>query len=210
MRMYDISVGVSPDLPVWPGDPPIKLKRVSSIAQGGEANVTHMEAGVHIGTHVDAPLHFIEGGKSVETIPLKSLIGRAYVVDVKNAGVIDEELLEDAGIPPRTKRVLFRTRNSKLWAKGEKKFRRDFVAINEGGAKWLARKNFQLVGVDYLSVAPFGEPTPTHRELLQAGIILLEGLDLSQISQGRYMLYCLPLKLIGSDGAPARAVLVGV
>jgi arylformamidase len=208
--MYDISVGVSPDLPVWPGDPPIKLKRVLSIDNGSEANVSRLEASVHIGTHIDAPLHFIGDGKSVDAIPLKSLIGRAYVVDFKNAGLIDEKLLEAAGIPPRTKRVLFKTRNSKLWAKGEKKFKRDYVAINEAGAKWLSRKSFQLVGVDYLSVAPFSDTVPTHTELLKAGIILLEGLDLSQISQGRYTLYCLPLKLIGSDGAPARAVLVGV
>jgi len=209
MRIYDISVGISPQLPVWPGDPPVELERVQAIALGANANVSRLGCGVHIGTHVDAPLHFIDGAAGVETLPLKLLTGRAYVVYLPAAKVIDEATLEKAGLPPRTRRVLFRTRNSEIWAR-EKAFQKDFVAVDASGARWLVKKGVQLVGVDYLSVAPYGQSKETHRTLLEAGVVVIEGLDLSHVTQGRYSLYCLPLKLVGSDGAPARAILVGV
>lgn len=209
MRIYDISVDISPHMPVWPGDPPVGLERVKAIASGANANVSHLSCGVHIGTHVDAPLHFIDGGSAVETLPLKLLTGRAYVVHVPRATVLNEATLESAGLPPRTRRVLFRTRNSEIWAR-ERDFQTNFVAVDASGARWLVRKGIQLVGVDYLSVAPYGQSKETHRILLEAGVVVIEGLDLSRVSQGRYSLYCLPLKLMGSDGSPARAILVGV
>jgi arylformamidase len=209
MRIYDISVGISPQLPVWPGDPPVELERVKTIASGANANASRLGCGVHIGTHVDAPLHFIDGAAGVESLPLKLLTGRAYVVYLPAAKVIDEATLEKAGLPPRTRRVLFRTRNSEIWAR-EKAFQKDFVAVDASGARWLVKKGVQLVGMDYLSVAPYGQSKETHRTLLEAGVVVIEGLDLSQVTQGRYSLYCLPLKLMGSDGAPARAILVGV
>ncbi len=210
MHVYDISVGIHPDMPVWPGDPPLELSRVSAISAGGNANVSRLSCSVHTGTHMDAPLHFVDGAASIESIPLKVLIGRAYVVHLPKTAVIDAACLEAAEIPPRTKRVLFRTRNSALWARGEAKFQTDFVAIDLSGAEWLVRKGAQLVGVDYLSVAPYKRGKGVHETLLKAGVAVVEGLDLSKVSQGRYTLYCLPLKLVGSDGAPARAVLVGV
>lgn len=210
MRIYDVSVGITPDMPVWPGDPPVRLNRVRSMEDGAEANVTHFEAGVHVGTHIDAPLHFIKGGRSVDAVPLKSLIGRVYVVDLRRAQVLNAATLETAKIPPRTRRLLFKTRNSDYWTKGERKFQRDFVAVDSSGAEWLVRKGVRLVGVDYLSIAPFGDAAPTHRILLQAGVVVVEGLSLAGVSQGRYSIYCLPLKLVGSDGAPARVILVGV
>lgn len=210
MRLYDISVGISPQMPVWPGDPPVRLERVEHIAQGANANVSRLECGVHTGTHVDAPLHFIDGADSVDRLPLKVLTGRAYVVDLRRASVLDAATLEASDIPPRTRRLLFRTRNSDLWARGETRFQSDFVAIDASGAEWLVRKGVALVGVDYLSVAPYRQSRETHRILLGKGIVVVEGLDLSQVSQGRYTLCCLPLKLIGSDGAPARAILIGV
>jgi arylformamidase len=209
MRIYDVSVGISPQLPVWPGDPPVELERVKAIASGANANVSRLACGVHIGTHVDAPLHFIDGAAGVESLPLKMLTGRAYVVHLPVAKVIDQATLEKAGLPPRTRRVLFRTRNSELWAR-EQGFQKDFVAVDASGARWLVKKGVQLVGMDYLSVAPFGQSKETHRTLLEAGVVVIEGLDLSRVTQGRYTLYCLPLKLMGSDGAPARAILVGV
>ena len=209
MRMYDISVGISPDLPVWPGDPPVKLERLRDIAKGDESTVTHMSFGVHAGTHVDAPLHFLEGGDTVDRLPLRLLTGRAYVVDMGNAEVIDEVALARVNLPPRTRRVLFKTRNSELWAK-ETRFVENYVSLTPGGVNWLVKKGVQLVGVDYLSVAPYKDSVPTHRALLSAKVIILEGLDLSEVSQGRYTLYCLPLKLVGAEGAPARAILVGV
>ena len=210
MRVYDISVSITPEMPVWPGDPPVTLQRVENISQGATSNVSRLECNVHIGTHVDAPVHFIDGAASVESLPLRVLIGRVYVVHLPQATVIDETMLEGAGIPPRTRRVLFRTSNSRYWARGERDFQKDFVAINSSGAAWLVRKKVQLVGVDYLSVAPFGDSREPHRILLEKGVVVVEGLDLSEVSQGRYTLYCLPLKLVGSDGAPARAILVGV
>lgn len=210
MRLYDISLGVSPDMPVWPGDPPVVLERVRHISQGANSNVSRLAFSVHNGTHVDAPVHFIDEGHGVELLSLRVLNGRAYVVHLPKVDLIDEQTLQEAGIPPRTRRVLFRTRNSELWARGERQFQEDFVAIDAGGASWLVRKGVQLVGVDYLSVAPYGESRKTHRILLENGVVVVEGLDLSEVTQGRYTLHCLPLKLVGSDGAPARAILVGV
>ena len=210
MRVYDISVNITPEMPVWPGDPPVTLHRVKRISQGANSNVSRLECNVHIGTHVDAPVHFIDGAAGVESLPLRVLTGRVYVVHLPQATVIDEAMLEGAGIPPRTRRVLFRTSNSRYWALGESDFQKDFVAIDASGAAWLARKKVQLVGVDYLSVAPFGDTREPHRILLEKGVVVVEGLDLSEVSHGRYTLYCLPLKLVGSDGAPARAILVGV
>ncbi len=210
MRIYDLSLGISPDLPVWPGDPAIKLERVKSMSQGANNNVSHLSCGVHVGTHVDAPLHFVDGGAGVEKLPLKVLTGRVYVVEMRRAETIDAAALEASDLPPRTRRVLFRTRNSDYWARKSPDFQKDFVAIEPSGAEWLVRKGVQLVGVDYLSVAPFGRSQETHTILLQAGIVVVEGLNLSDVRRGRYTLYCLPLKLIGSDGAPARAILVGV
>jgi arylformamidase len=186
------------------------IERVREIAKGANANVSRLVCGVHVGTHVDAPVHFIDGSTGVEAIPLRLLIGRAYVVHLPNVSVIDEDTLEGSGIPPRTRRVLFKTSNSSYWAEGEHKFKKDFVAIDASGASWLVQKKVKLVGIDYLSVAPFNASRETHHILLENGVVVVEGLNLSEVNQGRYMLYCLPLKIIGSDGAPARAILVGV
>lgn len=211
MRTYDITLTITPDMPVWPGDPPVALERVSKIEEGANANVSRVEMGVHTGTHVDAPFHFLADGKTVEDLPLKLLVGRAYVIHLDDSiDSITAEILEAADIPPRTRRVLMRTRNSKQWVKGYKPFIEDFVGIEDDAAHYLVQKGVKLVGVDYLSVAPFGNSTPTHQTLLKAGVVIVEGLNLSQVSQGRYNFYCLPLKLAHSDGAPARAILMGV
>jgi arylformamidase len=212
MQTYDISLTVSPSLPVWPGDPSIDLELTSEIAKGDLANVSRMNMGVHTGTHVDAPFHFL-GGKTptVEKLSLKILIGRAYVLHLPDeVNAINRKVLEAMDVPPRTRRLLFRTRNSQEWADSPSKFNKDFVAVTADGAEFLVEHGVKLVGVDYLSVAPFDEPRPTHEILLKAGIVIVEGLNLSQVSQGRYTLYCLPLKLAGRDGAPARAILIGV
>jgi len=210
MRLYDISVGISPDLPVWPGDPSVEITRLGSIEEGEDANVSRIDTCVHVGTHVDAPLHFIEGGASVDSLPLEVLIGRAYVVDLPQAKLLDETILQNAQIPPRTRRLLFKTRNSSLWESGEKQFQKDYVGIDRSGAEWLVRKGIQLVGIDYLSIASYEDTVEPHRILLEAGMVILEGINLSEIQRGRYTLYCFPIKIIGSDGAPARAILAGV
>jgi arylformamidase len=211
MKTYDVSLNISPDMPVWPGDGGIAVQRVSKIGQGSDANVSRMEMGVHTGTHVDSPYHFLADGSTVESLSLKILVGRAYVIHLDDdVDLITPEVLEDAGIPPRTRRVLIRTRNSKQWVKDYKPFTKDYVAVDVRAAEYLVKRGVKLVGVDYLSVAPFNDTTPTHLVLLKAGVVIVEGLNLSQISQGRYNFFCLPLKLNGSDGAPARAILVGV
>ncbi|MEX2162364.1 MAG: cyclase family protein [Anaerolineales bacterium] len=211
MKTYDVSLTISPEMPVWPGDGGIQIQRIEKIEGGAPANVSRMQMGVHTGTHVDAPYHFLKDGLTVESLPLKILVGRAYVIHLRDdVDLITPEVLEAAGIPPRTRRVLIRTRNSKQWSKGYRAFQEDFVGVDVKAAEYLVKRGVKLIGVDYLSVAPFGNATPTHVTLLKAGVVIVEGLNLSQVTKGRYNFFCLPLKLNGSDGAPARAILVGV
>ena len=209
MTIYDISLTISPNLPTWPGDPGLQLELIESMDKGAHANVTHLSAAVHLGTHVDAPHHFLNDGRTVEQLPLDVLVGPCYVTQLPD-GVEDitAEVLDRSEITSEMKRVLFGTRNSHYWAKGESSFQTDFVGITEDGAEWLVERGVQLVGVDYLSVAPYGESVPTHTVLLKAGVVVVEGLNLSKIVRGFYDLYCLPLKIAGSDGAPARAILI--
>lgn len=211
MRIYDISLTISPNLPVWPGDPRVVLQRVSKIEEGADSNVSYLEASVHMGTHVDAPYHFLGGdAQTVEQLLLKDLTGRVYLLHLPDVDLITAEILEKAEIPPRTRRILFKTRNSDYWANNLVDFQPDYVGVSADAAQYLVERGIKLVGVDYLSVAPFNATVATHQILLKAGVIIVEGLDLSGVSQGRYTLHCLPLKLAGSDGAPARVILVGV
>jgi len=209
MKIYDLSLIISPDLPTWPGEPRAKLERTSSIADGEIANVTHISMGAHTGTHVDAPDHFLDNGKGVDQIPLDLLIGPAVVVQLPDAETITAEMLREAGIPAYVKRLLFKTRNSEYWAKGETEFQHDFMALSVDAAEYLVGRGVEVVGVDYLSVAPFDASIPTHKTLLQADVLVIEGLDLSEVPPGEYTLHCFPLKIVGADGAPARVVLVG-
>ena len=209
MTIYDISLTISPNLPIWPGDPALELEQIESMDKGAHNNVTRISAAVHLGTHVDAPYHFLNDGRTVEQLPLEVLTGPCYVTQLPDGiEAITSEVLDRTEINAEMKRVLFGTRNSHLWAKGESKFQTDFVAITEDGAEWLVERGVQLVGVDYLSVAPYGDSVPTHTVLLKAGVVLVEGLNLSNVMRGFYHLYCLPLKIAGSDGAPARAILI--
>jgi arylformamidase len=211
MRIYDVSLTISPDLVVWPGDPDVILERVQKIENGDLVNVTQLQMSAHTGTHVDAPFHYLAKGKTVETLSLKLLTGRAYVVYLPDADLITRDVIEDAGIPPRTRRVLFKTRNSKHWArKNHKVFNTNYVGLAPDAAETLIQRGVKLVGVDYLSVAPYEDLAETHNVLLKAGVVIVEGLDLSQVEPGRYNFFCLPLKIAGADGAPARALLMGV
>lgn len=210
MRTYDITLTVSSDLPTWPGDPSVVLERTNKIEEGANANVSRLDMGVHTGTHVDAPFHFLQEGIGIDQIALKTLTGRAYVLHLPEVELITAQVLEESAIPPRTRRVLFKTRNSKYWERGETDFQTDFVSLSADAAEYLVGRGVKLVGVDYLSVAPFKQSRQTHEILLEAGIIIVEGLDLTEVTQGRYTLYCLPLKLKDTDGAPARAILIGV
>jgi len=210
MRTYDITLTISPEMIVWPGDPSVNVKRLSSIASGDNANVSQISMSCHTGTHVDAPDHFLNNGKTVESLSLELLIGRAYVLHLPDVNLITASVLMDADIPPRTRRLLFKTRNSDYWANGNKEFQTDFVGLSVDAAELLVDRNVKVVGIDYLSIAPFKQGKPVHTILLDAGVVVIEGLDLSHVSQGRYTLHCLPLKLGGADGAPTRAILVGV
>jgi arylformamidase len=209
MKIYDVSLPISQDLPVWPGDPPIELTRQASISAGSDANVSRLACGVHMGTHVDAPLHFVDGAESVDQFNLNTLIGRVHVVDLRGETAITAAKLEAIGITRRARRVIFKTDNSQLWHDEQSEFFEDYVALQPDAAEWLVERGIQLVGIDYLSIAPFHDGVPTHRILLKAGIVILEGLNLWSIPSGRYTLYCLPLNLKGSDGAPARVILIG-
>ncbi len=210
MTIYDVTVPLSPLTPVWPGDPPIILEQVSSMDKGDHDNVSRFACSVHSGTHVDAPHHFLNDRRTVEKLSLDVLTGSALVIQAADElDVISADFLDHAPIPDGTERLLIKTRNSNLWKKLDTEFYKKFVGIRLDGAEWLVRRGVKLVGIDYLSVAPYHQSIPTHQVLLKPGIILLEGLDLSAVSPGSYELYCLPLKLTGSDGAPARVILVG-
>ena len=207
MTLYDISLTISEDFPTWPGDPPIKLKMISQIDKGDLANVTHLSAPVHVGTHVDAPDHFLNNGNTVEDIPLDFLVGPVLVLEVPSPEVITAGDLDALKIPEGTRRIIFKTSNSEYWKGEQHTFQKNFVALGSDAAARLVELGLNVVGVDYLSVAPYNEPIPTHKILLEAGVLIIEGLDLSRVSAGEYKLYCLPLKIAGSDGAPARVLL---
>jgi arylformamidase len=210
MRLYDITLPVSPFMPVWPGDPPVVLERVSSMDAGAHDNVSRLECSVHTGTHVDAPHHFLNDGRTVESLSLDMMTGPAQVIQIPDqVSLITSDILKKFTIPSGTSRLLLKTRNSKIWKRSERDFVTDFVGVSLDGAEWLVRARIKLVGIDYLSIAPYHESEPVHQALLKPGMIILEGLDLSSVSPGVYDLYCLPLKLVGSDGAPARAILIG-
>lgn len=208
MPIHDISLTITPSLPVWPGDPPIHLPKPADMDRGDEFSITRIDMGAHTGTHLDAPAHFIRGGAGVEALDLNVLIGPALVVHVPDGGHVTAATLDALPIPPGTERLLLRTRNSELWGRGELTFDTNFVALAADGASWLVEHGIRLVGIDYLSVAPFDDSAPTHHVLLDAGVIPVEGLNLYGIEPGEYQLICLPLKIVGSDGSPVRAVLI--
>ena len=211
MHIYDISLPISESLVTWPGDPPIHITQPHHLDKGDEATVSHLDMGAHTGTHVDAPAHYIPGGSGVDELDLHALVGPALVVHAIEADALSADVLAGLPIPPGTERVLFRTRNSaaarELIRQGGE-FSEEFVAITEDGARWLVERGVRLVGVDYLSVGPYRSGAATHRTLMRAGVIPVEGLDLIGIPAGIYHLVCLPLRIVGADGAPARAILI--
>jgi arylformamidase len=171
--------------------------------------VSELRLGSHTGTHVDPPVHFIDGEASVDALPLETLVGPAVVDDLRGAEAIGPAELDSLGLPTGTERLLCRTDNSDRWATAGGSFPEDYVAVTPEGAMWLVERGLRLVGIDFLSVERHGPPDfPVHQSLLAAGVIVVEGLDLSAADPGRYTLVCAPLKIIGGDGAPARALLV--
>jgi arylformamidase len=205
MKIYDVTLPLSDDLIVYPGDPPVKIERKTLINKSeGTSNLSRYSFGSHTGTHVDPPFHFIENGVTVDNLPLELLMGRARVVEV-TAPRIDEAVLEEFDFTVDA-RILFKTRNSYLLSK--KNFVEDYVYITQGAAAALVSDGIKVVGIDYLSVERFGDESfQTHRTLLGAGTVIIEGLDLREIEPGDYEMICLPLKIKDGDGAPARVVL---
>jgi arylformamidase len=209
LKILDISVPISDRLPVWPGDPQIVLEHYRTISEGNTSNDSRIACSVHSGTHVDAPAHFIENGATVDELPLDILIGAATVIELSEADIITPEILEAQDLPLQTRRLLFKTKNSALWTDPGHRFNADFVALSSAAAGWIVKRGIDLVGTDYLSIQMFKDTGPlTHRILLEAGVIIVEGLDLRKIQPGNYQLVCLPIKLAGIEGAPARAVLI--
>jgi arylformamidase len=202
----DISVPVKSGMAHWPGDIDVAVTRVSSIAAGEVCNLSRLHMSAHTGTHMDAPLHFVDKANSIDQMPLDATIGPARVIEIGVPHAVNRADLEPFDIQPG-ERLIVKTHNSaRCWETDD--FVEDFVYISEEGAKYLVDRKIRSIGVDYLSVAGFFKDTvETHVALLSAGIWIVEGLDLRQIQPGRYDLICLPLKLLGADGAPARAVL---
>lgn len=205
MTLIDISVPLDPALPTYPGNTPFRLDAIKRIARGDSSNLSTLQISAHGGTHVDAPRHFFDDGAGADALPLDLLIGRARVVElITRHGITSEDL---AGLDLSADvRVLFKTANSQRW--GSAAFHPDYVGVAESGARHLVEQGVRVVGVDYLSVEAFKAPgAPAHHVLLGAGVIVIEGLNLCDVEPGEYDMYCLPLRLVGSDGAPARVVL---
>ena len=202
MQLIDITLPIRPGMVVYPGDPAIHLERSSSIAAGDPANISRLDFGVHTGTHIDAPSHFIDGAAGAEAVPLEALVGPAVVVDATSLEEdIDEAALETLDLPDGAERLIFKTRNSELWTSDT--FSHDFIRFVESGARRIVSMGVRLVGIDYLSIGD----EQAHHVLLGADVVPVEGLDLREVTPGAYGLICMPMKIAGSDGAPARVVL---
>jgi|SRR5579872_5338360 len=205
MKFIDVSVPLDARLASYPGNTPFSLEAVKRIARGDSSNVSSLHMSAHSGTHVDAPRHFYDSGGDTDGLALDLLMGRARVIEVTSrTGIAADDL---AGLDlSEDIRLLIKTSNSKLW--GDPEFHRDYVGVTESGARHLVDHGIKLVGVDYLSVEQFHFPgAPAHHILLGAGTIVVEGLNLRDVEPGIYEMFCLPLRVVGSDGAPARVVL---
>jgi arylformamidase len=202
----DVSVTVRDGMPHWPDNPPIVMQRAMELTRGHACNLSHVAMGVHTGTHIDAPVHFIHQAAGVDEMPLAATMGPARVIEITDPREITADELRGHSLQAG-ERVLFRTSNSpRCWQAD--RFVEDFVYISEQAAEHLADIKVRTVGVDYLSVGGYhADGAKIHRILLSAGIWIIEGLDLSAVGAGRYEMICLPVKLHGSDGAPARALL---
>ena len=203
--MYDISLTIYPGMLAWPGQPQVAMDTVKSIARGDSSNVSLLHIGTHTATHVDAPRHFIPDAPFVDSISPEVLIGPARLLQLPEVHLIDRSLLEGLELKG-VERLLFGTRNSALLK--QKSFEQNYAAISEDAAHYLVDMGIKLVGIDYLSVEKYhNESRPVHHILLGAGVVIIEGLDLTEVPPGDYELFCLPLKIKNGDGAPARVFL---
>ena len=207
MEIIDITVGIRDDMLVWPGDEAVKIGWENRIADGDSSNVSSIHIGAHVGTHIDMPLHFIDGAANLDDLDLSLLIGPVTIVEVPEEKTsIDADFLEELGLE-NVIRLLFKTANSKMWDDPSLSFVTDYVALEGGAAQWLVDHGCRLVGIDYLSIAPYDDSTKPHEILLSNNVIIIETLDLREVQPGDYELICLPLKLISREAAPVRAIL---
>jgi len=205
MKLIDVTVPLDSALPTYPNNTPFTVEAIARIARGDSSNVSTLHMSAHCGTHVDAPRHFFDAGAGTEALPLEMLIGRTRVIEVSSRTGIAAEDLNGLDLSEDV-RLLIKTHNSRLW--GSPDFRTDYIGVTESGAKHLVGKGIKVLGVDYLSVEQFRKPgAPAHHVLLGAGMIVIEGLNLADVDPGVYEMYCLPLRIVGADGAPARVVL---
>jgi arylformamidase len=205
MKLIDVSVPLDAQLPTYPHNTRFTLEPLKRIARGDSSNVSTLHMSAHTGTHVDAPRHFFDDGAGTEALPLDLLVGRARVIEIDSRTGVAAEDLRAIDLSDDI-RVLIKTHNSRLW--GSPEFHTDYVGVTESGAKHLVEHGIRVVGIDYLSVEQFKNPgAPAHHVLLGAGTIVIEGLDLRDVDPGLYEMFCLPLRVVGSDGAPARVVL---
>ena len=207
-KIWDITVPYRTDLPLWPGDPEPSMTMMKCQDEGYRCNVTRLDTGVHFGTHLDAPVHFIEGGKGVDELDINVLVGPCVVAEVSEAMDITPDHLTALNLPADTARLLLKTKNSALWEKPSHAFHKDFAALTADAARWVVDGGIKLIGIDYLSIQLFADSdSTTHNVLLGAEVIIVEGLDLRAVTPGAYQLTCLPMNLVAADGAPVRAIL---
>ena len=200
----DISMPIRNNMVHWPGDTDIKVKRINSLGVGDNCNLTNISFSAHTSTHMDAPLHFIDNAKDISTLPFNAVIGRARVIEIKDNKSIKLDELKSYNIE-RNDRLLFKTCNSLIdWSM--KEFINDYVYLTTEAAKYLVEKKVKTIGIDYLSIAGLNNTEEVHKILLRSEIWIIEGLSLNSVTEGLYDLICLPINLIGSDGAPARAI----
>jgi arylformamidase len=204
-KIIDVTVPLSAELPTFPGDPPFRAEPTHRMQDGAAYNVAQLSLGTHTGTHVDAPFHFLADGATVDALPLEILLGKARVVDLGGRDLVDRADLEALDLREDL-RVLLKTRNSGQLR--QQAFQEDYVYLTPDAATYLAQVGIKLVGFDYLSIEKFGSRDfAAHRALLEAGVVIVEGLDLSDVEPGEYDMTCLPLRIAGGDGSPARVVL---
>ena len=200
----DITMPIRNNMVHWPGDTDILVKRINSIGAGYNYNLTNISFSAHTSTHMDAPLHFIDNAKDISTLPFNAVIGKAKIIEIKDTISIKPEELETYNIEEND-RILFKTRNSSVdW--GMEEFISEYVFLTTEAAKYLAEKKIKTIGIDYLSIAGLNNTEEVHKILLSSEIWIIEGLLLNEVTEGLYDLICLPINIVGSDGAPARAV----
>jgi arylformamidase len=208
-RIIDVTVPVRLGMFSFPGDPIVAIERTSDMGNGDGSNLSVLSMSTHTGTHVDPPIHFVEGGATIDAVALDTLVGPANVVDMRGEGSIGASELDALDLPHGVERLLFLTDWSARWAERSPAFPDTVTGVSVEGAAWLVSRGIRLVGTDFISIETADDPTfPVHRSLLGAGIAIVEGLDLRHVSAGRYTLWCLPLKIHEGDGGPARVVLV--